>query len=146
MSLKVLLYKPGHMDFLVPKEIFDGSVDEDRINTIASRSDIAGVYSITIGGEMAAVVGMVECWAGVGELFSVTSEIIKRAPVAFHKTCLRLIDMDAERLKFRRLQLHVKEQFEEGNKWALSLGFQREGLLREYDMVGTNCVFYGRLL
>lgn len=143
MNREVIPFKPGHMDFIKPKDVFKG-LDLSRIDQMAGLSN---VYPFTIinHGMPIAVVGISEILPRVGEVWSVTSEKIRECKLYWHKTCNRLIEEHQQKLGLHRVQMTVEVGYDEGRDWALSLGFEQEGIMRRYDADGRNYFLFARV-
>ena len=139
MKRNVIPYKPGHMDFLEPKKVFEGC-DFTRIDEAAA---LPSSYAFTIINHNLpiAVVGITEFMPRVAEIWSVTSERVRECRLYFHKTCNDMIDEHQKKLGLQRIQMTVEVGYDEGRDWALSLGFEQEGIMGKYDPVTGKSAF-----
>lgn len=76
--------------------------------------------------------GLVVLWAGVGECWFMSSPDLERHPLFLIKTFRRLTDEVLNR-GLHRVQIMVHDT-PALNKWATTLGFTKEGVLRKYGI------------
>lgn len=144
--IKVIPFKPGHQDFLKPKAIYD------RFPTLLERLDVVYEnpnvypYTLVLQNQPIAIAGLNTLLEGVADVWAVVSDDVRRRPLEFHKRILQLIETGVEKLGLRRIQMTVHEDHEEGHRWAKSLGFRDEALLRKYGPLGTDMVLYARII
>lgn len=143
-NLRIIPYRPGHLDCLNQKGIFHSETEnEARLEEFAHHPSVH-VRTVLMGHVPLAIVGLILMRPGVAELFSITAVEVKDFPIAFHRTVLSLIH-DVERdFKLERLSMTVREDYEEGHRWAESLGFSCEGVLKNYAPGKVNHVLYAR--
>lgn len=139
-------YRKGDVHLLRDiREVFTASEElHEKLEAIAG-SQQAFVRTVTHEGEVVAVVGLVRSWTGVAELFSITSSAVLKNPISYHKLILRLIEQHVEVLELHRVQFVVKSNFDQGIRWAKSLGFTAEGLLRKYGQDKTDHWMFARV-
>jgi len=92
-----------------------------------------------------AIFGMVHILPGVVQFWGLVSDHVRTCPMAFHKACLGFIDYFQEKHKLRRAQMTVRCDFPEGFRWAELLGFQKEGVMRQYGPDGSDYAMFGRI-
>ncbi len=138
MIAKTIGYQPGHLDFFVPKDIFKEEIDHqgDKLNNFT--------YTLIAEKDVIAVFGLKQMWPGVAEIWALTSELVHKYPVFFHKECIKLIKTHAEVLKLHRVQCSVRADYEEGLKWIESMGFKKEGLMEKYGPNKMNYYLFSR--
>ncbi len=88
--------------------------------------------SASLDGDILLLVGVLPLWEGVGEIWTIfpqnAKELFRRNPRNILKVTKKYLNL----LPFRRLQTVVRSDFKVGVKFVEHLGFQREGLLKQY--------------
>lgn len=69
---------------------------------------------------------------GVGEGWMMITDEAAQKPMALHRVVKRSLDEAANSGDWHRLQCVVHSRFGTGVRWANILGFECEGLLRQY--------------
>lgn len=101
--------------------------------------------SIRISGDLVAAGGIGILWQGVGEGWMLTTEKILTHRLAFHRTVLKVIDMESARYGLRRIQATVLVGFTRAIRYIEALGFAREGVLRKYGPNGSDYYLYAKV-
>lgn len=149
MTSSALSYRPFKMQDLCGFEPKTGIFSSE--SELASRlenlvhSDKAYTYSVVLGHKVIAIIGIVQDWKGVGTVWSVTSEHVRKVPIGFHKLIIAMIKAHEKIIGLHRVQMTVREDYEEGQKWAFHLGFKPEGVLHQYGPDRANHVIFSRL-
>jgi len=105
----------------------------------------AVAHTILINGEVAAIVGGFVLWKGVADVWSMTSDLVKKAPKSFHKICLTILSMYEDLYNLQRLQVSIRSDFEAGIMWARALGFTEECLMKKWGPDGMDYYLYSRI-
>lgn len=136
--IEAVEFKKEHLEDIAPKQIF--MEDPFFYNLAAARSDLEKGYACTFMHKdgVAAVFGGNKPWDGLFDVYAVLSDLVYKAPVAFHKSVLSIIETYAEALEINRMQFIVRSDFVEGQKWARSLGFKKESTMLKYGPIGQN--------
>ena len=146
--IKVVDFKPGHLDFFQIQESPDmGAVSFEKfageLETLV-QVDRAAIRSIISPGNVLAIVGIIKLSTGVVECFAFLAEGFERHAISLHKNILRMLEY-VEKMGYHRIQLTVVDGFEKAEKWAKSLGFEKEGLMRGYDLNKKSHYLYARV-
>lgn len=145
MRPELIPFELDHVDRISERAIFNAKgLLRDRLKVLTTQPG-ALTGTIARGEAILAIVGVIQTRAGFGEVWSVTSDEIRSTPVAFHKLALALLRHFEQRLSLTRVQVTVREDYVDGQKWAESLGFVREGVMRKYDLDGSNHILYARV-
>jgi len=144
-KLRTLAYKPGHLDCLEAKAVFSDQETVERAFSVMTTTPGCMLTTIFNGRVPIAVVGMRIFREGYAEVYSLISVRAKDFPVSFHRTILALLDQHEAQHSLRRVQMTVKAGHPENERWAESLGFQFEGVLRAFDADGTDHVLFSRV-
>lgn len=137
-------YDPAHLDGMRVKSVFE-SVEFVRAR-IDHRIGTEGFFAWTLTGDKPiAVVGLQQLCPGVGEVWSVTSEAIHECPIAFHRSVLDVLHHYELKLELHRLQLTVRASFVDGIRWAKSLGFTQEAVMKKYGPNQEDYCLFARI-
>lgn len=134
--------RPIDAAIIKPKIVFNDNPNVTSHVQDAINSNLA--YTLTVDGEIFAIVGYSPIHALAGELWSLISERVEEIPVTFHRACARAMDAFVTANDLKRVQVVVKEGFTQGEKWAEALGFTKEGLMKSYGYDGSNYWIMGR--
>jgi hypothetical protein len=69
---------------------------------------------------------------------------IRKYNKTFHKAVLGMLKKLIDKSSFRRFQLLVDVDFNEGQRWARGLGFEYEATLKKYSEKGKDQFVYVR--
>lgn len=92
-----------------------------------------------------AIIGWGLLLPGVLQVWSLLSPGIKETPLSFHRSVLLLISHAFEKYELRRMQMSVRCGFTEAWNWAKALGFECEGVMRNYGIDGSPCWLFSRI-
>jgi len=95
--------------------------------------------------EVVACIGITNIVTGVAEIWAITGVLVDKYPKDFHKTCQRIIDYAFEIDNLHRLQCTAEASFDKTIKWLENLGFEREGVLRNYTPDKKDMCIYAML-
>lgn len=111
------------------------------------RAQIEAGPSATIlkHGKPVGVFGIVICWRGVGEMWSIFTPEFRRTPKYMCDAAMQFCDIAAQSLGLHRLQMAVRCSDERAVRWAQFLGFQIEGRMRRYSVDGADTYMMARL-
>jgi hypothetical protein len=96
-------------------------------------------------GRVVVVAGIVKLWMGVGGGWSLTSPLVEKFPVSFHRAVWRNILKSEENLCLHRLQITVQASHIVSQSWVERLGFQFEGVLKKYGPDGEDYLLFARV-
>jgi len=82
--------------------------------------------------EVIGCAGVKPLWRGVGVAWTMLSCDILKHPFFLHRAVKRELTRIAIERKLHRVELIVMEGFEAGKKWARALGFESEGVRKQY--------------
>lgn len=119
---------------------------ENVVFNFAHLYDQPGVYLQTIihEGSPIAVMGILHVREGVAECIMACSVNAKNCPLAFVKACHTFLAEHTEKLKLHRMQMSVRVGDEELTRFAEFLGFEREGLMKQYGPQKADYYLYAR--
>ena len=144
--MKIVEFEMEHLDKIKHRSVFNQQVDTAR--RLIEKHHGGGVIdmrSIVHGDEVAAVTGMSFLWERVGQVFTLTSDVVYEEPIAFHKAILGLLRYAELEYNLHRIEAHVVEHYAQGRKWLEACGFRLEGIMRKFDSEGNNHYLYARV-
>jgi RimJ/RimL family protein N-acetyltransferase len=100
---------------------------------IQYQSSMGPAITAFVNNKPVAVFGCVMIWNGVGEVWSLLSEESRRYPIAMTKAGIAFIDIVEILFRLHRVQITVKTSDARAIRWAKALGFQSEGVLKQYS-------------
>lgn len=136
MRIEVVAYKHEHLRLLNVKQIHQGEVPKVVMN-----------YALTflLGETPVAILGGFLFCPGVIHIWGLIGEEVRQCPVAFHKACKKVLYFYETRDKPRRIQVDVRVDYMEGQKWVESLGFNREGVMKRFGPNGADHYLYAKV-
>lgn len=95
-------------------------------------------------GRIILMCGFITLWPGVCELWLIPTVYAKKFPILFSKAAKKFIEIMADTLKLHRMQaLSVGD--ETHVKFMVFLGFEQEGILKQYSDIKEDFIQWGRL-
>ena len=150
MAQKVVRFITAHAEDLIEqgRKDFGSLADADTtmkpyFDVVAEQAGMA--YSIIQDGHLILSAGVYRVWDGVGEAWLLPSHRLLKKPAAAVRTVRRFLDDIAEQNNFVRVQATTHRQFERGRRFLEWLGFEREGVLRNYGPDGSDHIIYARI-
>lgn len=138
-----------HLYALSPKRYIycDGDVELVAETLRASRYAPHCIFARTLvlDRKAHAILGVSLMWPGVAHGWALISDESKRYPILFAKTFKRLIENTAQVMGLKRISLSVKDGYNQGHRFAEFLGFEKEGLMRNYNHDGSSSWLYARV-
>ena len=98
-----------------------------------------------VDGRVVGVCGIQEKWKGRGLAWALlTTGLTARDFLRAHNKVREILDL-AQIQKLVRVETAVLVKHEEANRWARTLGFEREGLMKKYSPEGNDAWLYARV-
>lgn len=144
---KFRIADPRHLELINAKDCYsDSEMDVARmlLNVSQKSKDCAAVTLIN-NDKAVGICGIARQWEGVGQLWSVLDKDVQKTPIALTKTCLYLIDFYVNYFNLHRLSFTVRKDYHAGYRFAETLGFTSEGVMRKHFPDGEDAVSYGRI-
>lgn len=139
--MEIRRFLPHHLDSIVARPF-----DAREIELLSGYRDcLAGlpdVYTFLKNGQVVVIVGLYMPWPGMAEGFMITTSLVERHPIAFHKAMMRGIHIMGDRRSLRRLQVAVHVAHPTGHKWIQRAGFRCEGFMEKYGPDGSDYIRY----
>ena len=80
----------------------------------------------------------------MGEAWVLSSPLVERFKLSFHKAVKQTLDAIQKNLKLHRIQCMVHADYTRSQKWVERLGFKREGLMDKFAADKSSYYIYGR--
>lgn len=94
-------------------------------------------------GRILAVMGYLELWPGVCEVYVLPSRYLHEYPAAFTRCIKRTLDSGIFN-SFHRVQIQAQDD-KLHNRWVKFLGFTLEGTFKKYDPLGNDFNMWARV-
>lgn len=135
-KLVITEYLPEHLELLKPRACHAGE----------GISEIHGPAVTYTHEELPlAIVGVYEFTPGVHQAWGVLSEQVTEHSLSFHRSLCLLLAYYADRKEARRIQMSVRVGYDMGLRWAKSLGFEEEGVMKKYGPDSHDYVLCARV-
>jgi len=109
----------------------------------ANASDAITIYK---GATILAILYGTSLFPGVMQLSAILTEDIYKYPVSFIKFIRKLLEQQNKKSGIHRLQFEVKASYIAGQKFAESLGFVKEGIMRKFGSDQSDYILYARVI
>lgn len=138
--IKIVQAEEAHFDSLDLKEVFEHKDAVLYAKMMIGQGHPA--FALMLEEKCIGVIGGIFIYPHVMEACALFSKSVTLHPIAFHRTVAVLLDKAFENFKVHRIQIVVREDYSEGNKWAYILGFNKEGTMKKYGPTGLNYNLY----
>ena len=89
--------------------------------------------------------GIIQMWPGVGEAWMMMGDDFEDYAQVIYRTCLRTIRTAEKVFGMKRIQAAVLASEPQFVAWAISLGWQKEGLMRKWGPDGSDFYMMARI-
>lgn len=147
MQLEIIEFHPMHLEVAVVRDHEAATLltmpdASNKIANLAKRSVQAATFMYD--GRILMCAGFLECWPGVCEVWSIPTIYAKQLPFQYGRTLKRYVEQIAKTFKYHRLQT-VAVADDLHARWMQFLGFQKEGVLRQYTTGKLDYNMYARV-
>lgn len=104
------------------------------------------LFSVFVKNYLIAIVGARFIRDGVVELWAIIGRETFKFKKSFHKAIKSMISKSVKTFNIHRMQITVKEDFHKGFKWARSLGFETECLMKAFGSDRKNHYLMSRII
>ena len=118
---------------------------ERHKHEIIGMPKVGAALAFLNGEDVVAILGGHLIFNGVLQVWAFISDAVRKCPVSFHKSVVGILGFYFKEFKLRRMQFSVRSDFDMGIKWAESLGFRAEGLMKNYAQDGMSCWLYAKV-
>lgn len=142
--INTMPFEAWHVEAIAEDPALPFSGDDDIVQRLLLFSRAPGTVLHTLvfmhNGkvEILGVIGLHVYWAHVAETFTFLSKKIKMAPRSFSREVRRVMNFYIKNLKLKRLHTYVREGFSEAMAWAKFMGFEIEGLMKNFGPEGAS--------
>lgn len=147
MEPKLVPFAARDLEELTPRDYGsqEMAVMGDRLTVGRLYEQVGPAYTVRVRSQIMVCGGVAHYWPGVGEAWVVTTDLIPRYPLSFHRTVKRMLRQLCRDMGLQRLQAAVPANHTVSRKWLERLGFRQEGLMPMYGPQGKTYVRYGYL-
>ena len=140
-------FQPKHLDDILVRDELrkDTNILNGFLDNFDEGDPDTKIYSMAFEEKIVAVCGIQRLREGVAEIFIVTASAIKLAGPDFTETCRGLLGKHVAEWQLHRVEGYVREDFDIGIRWAETMGFEREGLLKKFGEDKSNSYLYARV-
>lgn len=145
-KIKIVPFKIEHIDLMDIREhelmgVFTLKNLKQRLLAIEK---ITTAGTIVYEGRILGVMGSLELWPGVCEVWVIPSTHIKRYSLIFAKTIKKNLKNIEEVFEYHRVQVTALDD-ELHARWLTFLGFKKEGILEKYTFQQQNFAMWSRI-
>lgn len=138
-----LVYAPAHLRALALQPAQAWFSDMLRDDSYAeSLAESKWAYTLMLDGRIIGCLGVLEIWPGRGMAWALLADEIGAAMIAVHRIVHRFLWSECP---LTRVEAYVDARFEAGHRWVHRLGFEREGLMRQFGQHGGDMVMWSRI-
>ncbi len=112
---------------------------EDQVSDFSRGSELFETHARTLlhGDTVMACFGVMPLWDGVGQAWSVLSDaVLKDHPIELSRRVKYWLSNVEKREGIYRIQAAIADGHWEGIRWIKWLGFEHEGVMRNYGLQG----------
>lgn len=117
-----------------------GNEAKSVINDIKFNVERGSCYTIIVDNAIISIAGILVARPGIGELWSASSNKVKRNPKFYFKASKWGIEDGFKRMGLRRLQTVCRRDDSISYNWQIRLGFELEGIMKSYNDDGTDAI------
>jgi len=141
--VRIVKFEKEHLELIIPRE--KQCVQDDYVERGGEIGLLGIGYTIIDSDIIIGCGGVVDMHDGVGEVWTVIGEAFTgyKAERTVYSTCKKFINMLDP--FYHRLQMCVKADFEEAQRFAEHLGFENEGVMRKFDSQGRDYIRYSKV-
>lgn len=141
MSWEVIPFQPEHIRRMRVQRAQIRLLSYELSPHIHALNQSGPAVTAVVDGEILACAGIVEQGFGIGTLWGFIAQDSGRHFVRIDRTARRLMRL----VPLRRIESSTEADFAQGCRWLELLGFQSEGILRQYGPDGSDHVRYSWL-
>ena len=144
----IIPFKTEHLDKLDIRLPGLVGIDIDRAYEEIPKYNEAGpaFSAFTDDWLLIVIAGVGILWEGVGVAWSLPSIYVDDYKVGFYKAIKEYLDKVIESNNLHRVQCYVHKDYMISQKYVEHLGFEREGLLKQYGSDKADYYIYARLI
>lgn len=141
--IDVKAFEMEHLEAYYPKYLFE-DLDRDMKKNIMDPNKL--IFSLLWKGKTLAILGLTEFRKGVGEVWILPSIYVDHCKFGFYKVVKSMLyDFVFNELKYHRIEIAILKGWDQGMKWARSLGFKKSHVCEAYDNLYRDHVIFTRI-
>ena len=134
-----------HLDKFDHNEDMFADLEKDMKNNVCDPK--MDILSLLKEEDLVAIAGITHLCRGAGELWIIPGNLVEVYKCDFFKTIYRLIyKFIFEYYDMHRLEINIQASWKKGLKWAKKLGFEEEGIMRQWDQHRNDYVRFVRIM
>lgn len=140
--MRIFAFHPNHAR-QIKLQPAQAHVKNDLLQPGVVESLAAAGQSFTAieGDQVIAIAGIAIQWEGRAIAWALISEDAGKHFLAIHRAVKGFLDQ----ADIRRIEAFVDSDFKQGMKWIEMLGFENEGLMRKFSIIGNDCYLFARV-
>lgn len=146
MAFEIIPFEVEHLEAIQPRS-FEGS----ELGSLEDWRERAKLYKRAgpaftgvIDGQIMGSCGLIILWPGVAEGWMVSTNLVAKLPLTFHRAVTRGMDRLIKENGLRRIQVAIHADHKKSRNWITRLGFFYEGQMVSYGPDGSDYHRYGR--
>lgn len=144
MTLRLEYFKLLDLDSFNPKDEYY-NLYEDMSKALDNPN--IDMFTMWKGGEVICILGINHLRAGVGEIWLISGVLIDENKFKFYKCVTIIINKYLHGdMGIHRLQMAIEKNWSKGIRWAKSLGFIYEGLMKAYDLNKVDHLLFAKVV
>lgn len=138
-NLEIIPFECAHLKALMPRkfEARELALVDDMEQRTKEYLDRGMAYTGIIGDQILGCAGIFMLWRGVAEVWSVTTPLVEKYPLAFHRAISRGLKVVERSMGLWRIQVAIHGDHQVSLKWIQRLGFRLEGPMPGYGPDGA---------
>lgn len=140
MTSELLAFSEDHIDLI---DLRDGQDIRDYKDRIAVYATMGHAYTLVVDNKIICCSGIINSHQGVAEAWVIAGKDFEKHGMVISRTIKGFLDLVQP--FYHRFQMSVLVGFEDAEKFAEFLGFEKEGIMRKFDSAGKDYTLYSRI-
>lgn len=108
--------------------------------------DPSWAWTLYNNGKPVAIIGCTEFFGGVGHIWAIVDEEVRKRGIRFTKYCKLMLEETIREKNYHRIQAFVASDVEENKRWINLLGLVYEGTMKKATADKRDLDIYGRVI
>jgi len=132
--LVIIPFEPEHLYRLRPRgfEAKEMELLGDPVGRVKEYLKYGVAYTGCVNGDIIGCAGLFRLWPGVAEVWAVTTPLVEKYPVSFHKAIYRGLERLQNDMGLWRIQTAIHKDHWVSQEWVKRMGFEFEGDMPGY--------------
>lgn len=109
-----------------------GHSQQEMIDHVKGQAKLGKTVSVIEKGKTIGIFGAANIWKGLDEAWFLLDEATRRYGISMTKVAKKFIQLKFQEDSLNRLQITVRCSDVRAKKWAMCLGFQIDGVMRQF--------------